>query len=183
MTSAQLFTRWVEEKHRGQLVKKTTAPYFTHLAAVAGMAGPLMALGYETGLCHDLLEDTETTADELTNTLILFGYEPEQASFITSTVTELTDVYTSAAFPFLSKDERKEKEALRLSKTSPAAQTLKYCDLADNIKWVLRHDRKHALQYLQKKERLVKKLTAGDAAVRKNLLTLIRHSISNFGGK
>ena len=180
MNPAELLTHWVEGKHRGQLVKKTADPYFTHLLAVANMAAPLMAFGFEIGICHDLLEDTGTTAEELTAALARFGYNAKDADYITFTVVELTDVYTSAAFPGLTKEERKEREAQRLYKTSPAAQTLKCCDLADNIKWVLQHDRKHARRYLAKKERLVTALTAGEPEMRRKMLDIIHFSLTTL---
>jgi hypothetical protein len=142
------------------------------------MAAPLVLFGYEIGLCHDLLEDTTTTAEELRATLTGFGYDAEDAGYITLTVVELTDVYTPEAFPGLKKQERKEREAKRLVDVSSAAQTVKYCDLADNIKWVLQHhNREHAVHYLEKKEQLVMALNAGNPAMRRNVLHIIRQHL------
>jgi len=178
MKPAELLAHWVDDKHRGQLIKKTNDPYFTHLLAVAEMAAPLVLFGYQIGLCHDLLEDTRTTIDELKSALTSFGYAAEDAGYITFTVVELTDVYTSVAFPSLTKQERKEREAQRLYTVSPAAQTIKYCDLADNIKWVLQHNnREHAIQYLEKKEHLVTALTAGHPEMRRKVLDVIQNDL------
>jgi hypothetical protein len=146
---------------------------------VAEMGARVTILGYEIGLCHDLLEDTETTAAELLTTLAQFNYNMEEASYITSTVVALTDVYTSAAYPGLSKEARKEKEASRLCKVSPGAQTVKYCDLIDNIKWVLQHDRKHAFEYLKKKLALLDGMVAGDKEIRQKALDMIYNGLKD----
>jgi len=177
MKPAEQLANWVEEKHRGQLIRDTEEPYFMHLIVVAEMAGPAISLGYEIGLCHDLLEDTSTTKDELNQALTGFNYAKTDADHITACVVELTDVYTSAAYPHLGKKARKEKEALRLSAISPAAQTVKYCDLIYNINWMLHHDRKHAAKYLKRKKHLVTCMSEGDEGLRQKALETINDGL------
>lgn len=175
MIAAAKLAYWVASKHAGQLIKHTGKPYFDHLLAVAEMAAPAVALGYETGLCHDLLEDTNTPEEELIAALISFGYTVTKANSIASYVTELTDVFTRTAYPGLSKLERKSKEAERLIKISAAAQTVKYCDLIYNIDWVLKFDQKHAEVYLIKKKLLLTAMVKGDEGLRQRAL----HAIDN----
>jgi (p)ppGpp synthase/HD superfamily hydrolase len=163
---------WVKQQHAGQLIKRTTDPYTNHLTAVAQMAS-VIPLGYEIGLCHDLFEDTETTAPQLRAALADFGYSDEEASFITACVTELTDVFTKKAYPELSKAIRKEKEAARLIAISPAAQTVKYADLMYNISWALKYDLKHSKKYLQRKRLLLSVMADGDNSLRRQVLDLI----------
>ena len=177
MKPAEQLANWVEEKHRGQLIRDTEEPYFMHLVAVAEMAGPATSLGYEIGLCHDLLEDTPVTKDELHEALISFNYAKTDADHITACVAELTDVYTSAAYPYLGKKARKEKEALRLSAISADAQTVKYCDLIYNINWMLHHDRKHAAKYLKRKKHLVTCMAAGDKGLRQKAFDIINNGL------
>lgn len=177
MTPVERLTVWVQRKHEGQVIKGTEDLYFKHVTAVAEMAEPLVKWGYEIGLCHDLLEDTPTSESELLEALIGFGYTDADAGFIAACVTELTDVFTAGAYPRLSKKARKEKEATRLVTISPAAQTVKYCDLADNIRWVLQHDQKHALQYLRKKQLLLAGMLSGDKGMRQKVLDLIDNGL------
>jgi len=177
MKPAEQLANWVEEKHRGQLIRDTEEPYFMHLVTVAEMAGPATLFGYEIGLCHDLLEDTSTTQNELHEALVSFNYDKTDTDYITACVVELTDVYTSAAYPHLGKKARKEKEALRLSAISPAAQTVKYCDLIYNINWMLHHDRKHAAKYLKRKKHLVTCMSEGDEGLRQKALETINDGL------
>lgn len=170
MTAKQRLTEWVEKKHGNQLIRRTKEPYFNHVVAVAEMAAPVLTLGYEIGLCHDLLEDTDTTEEELMGGLISFGYLHEEAERITNCVVELTDVFTAGAYPDLDKAERKEREAARLITMSAAAQTVKYADLIYNLKWVLTYDQKHAHKYIRKKSLLLAELDKGNEELRQRAI-------------
>jgi len=165
--------KWVAEKHDGQLIKRTAEPYLNHLTAVAEMARGTVEFGYEMGLCHDLLEDTATTAKELLDALNSFGYPQAAAVQISSCVLELTDVFTRYAYPDLKKKRRKKLEAARLLTISPAAQTVKYADLIYNAKWVLTYDTKRAEKYLLKKKRLLLALTKGDPLLHQQAINVI----------
>ncbi len=137
------------------------------------MAGPHLLLGYEIGLCHDLLEKTKVTPDSLYHHLKHLLYERYEAKYITGTVIELTDVYTKTNYPEMSKATRKKYEALRLISTGPAAQTVKYADLHDNIHWVIKNDPDNASVYLQRKLDLITKMTEGSAGLRQQVLDVI----------
>ncbi|WPU91541.1 hypothetical protein SNE25_19670 [Mucilaginibacter sabulilitoris] len=177
MKPAVLLTRWVKLKYEGNLIKRSGEPYFTHLAAVAKMAQFAACMGYETGLCHDLLEDTSTTENELLNALTSFGYTRSEAGYIANCVVELTDVFTPDVYPHLSKKKRKAKEGLRLTTISPEAQTIKYCDLIDNISWVMQYDKKHASKYLLKKQRLLSAMMNGDKELYQKALNKIKKGL------
>ncbi|GAC1313646.1 MAG: hypothetical protein NVSMB24_37160 [Mucilaginibacter sp.] len=180
MTPPELLTKWVAKKHDGQVIKSTAHPYCNHPVVVATLAKPAFALGYEIGLCHDLLEDTDTTKNELLDILLNFEYSDAEARIITTRVVELTDVFTAAAYPGLGKAARKELEAKRLQTISPEAQTVKYCDLVDNIDWVLKHDQKRAKQYLLKKQFLLADMALGDKELRQLALNLIQQGLFNL---
>ena len=180
MKQAELLTEWVALKHHGQLIKKTTEPYFNHLTAVADMVKHVVHGGYEIGLCHDLLEDTNTNIDELSIVLRSFVYSPSAASWISNCVVELTDVYTRAAYPELKKSARKKREAARLITISPAAQSVKYADLIYNIQWMIRYDQKHAEKYLRKKKHLLEKLNQGDLLLHQQALDLIEGELQKL---
>lgn len=86
---------FVVHKHKGQVRKYTGEPYFNHVKAVAEMADGIVPFGYEIGLCHDLLEDTDCERNELNEALKRFGYSKPDAWYITIGVDDLTDVFTS----------------------------------------------------------------------------------------
>lgn len=177
MTPAERLTEWVARKHGGQIIRRTDLPYFSHLTTVAALAGAVAELGYETGLCHDLLEDTTVTNAELYNALSGFGYSVHDAGLITKSVVELTDVFTASAYPDDNKKERKKRESARLATISGLAQTVKYGDLIDNINWVLKYDQKRAKKYLKKKKLLLENLTKGDHNLRQKAFDSIHSGL------
>ncbi|MCZ4221778.1 hypothetical protein [Pedobacter rhodius] len=180
MNAAAKLADWVKEQHAGQIIKKTDLPYFSHLLMVATTSGQFVRLGFEIGLCHDLLEDTKTTQEQLFDSLIRFGYATKDSKEITVCVNELTDIYTRKDFPFLKKAQRKKLEADRLSLISSTAQTVKYADLMDNINWVMRYDRKKAKKYLEKKLFFTKQLNLGNKDLRMQLLQRIYESLGSL---
>ncbi|WP_208094449.1 hypothetical protein [Mucilaginibacter agri] len=169
MTSRGKLLTWVERQHKDQLVRKTTLPYIHHLKAVAEMAD-VDPLGYEIGLCHDLLEDTAVTIDGLHCALLNFNYSKAHALVIVNAVVELTNVFTKDKFPEWKKSVRKEKEAERLATISPLAQTVKYADLIYNINWMSTFDLKHLKKYLRKKKFLLKVMCKGDGSLYRELI-------------
>lgn len=63
---------FVKDKHKGQ-VDKAGKPYIFHLVEVAMNVPAYCPNGTYTGLLHDILEDTDTTPQELLD----FGIDPE----------------------------------------------------------------------------------------------------------
>lgn len=180
MTGSERLAIWVAEKHKNQLIRNTGLPYFDHLKKVALLAKSAAEYGYEIGLCHDLLEDTNTTSTELQEALTGFGYSLEIANFIVQNVIELTDVFTKAAYPKLSKKERKKLESKRLQTLSITAQTVKYADLIDNIAWTMKYDIKHAAKYLKKKFALLLALNRGNHQLRQQTMEMIKQGLSDL---
>ena|ERR1700761_5328420 len=179
MNPKQKLLAWVEQQHKGHFIRKSNLPYVHHLMAVADTAA-IIPLGYETGLCHDLFENTDVTQLKLTATLELLGYHKTEADIITSSVAELTDVFTKVAFPNLTKSMRKAKEADRLTTISPFSQTVKYADLIYNINWMMIYDRKHAEKYLWNKLVLLRQLTKGDSALHLEAIRQIENALQQF---
>ncbi len=183
MKKRKKLAAWVKAKHQGQLIKHTIEPYYSHLSFVAEKVKKVTTFGFEIGICHDFLEDTDTKETELESQLISFGYELHDARLITRCVAELTDVFTKKAYPSLSKVVRKAMEADRLSMISPAAQSVKYADLLYNIGWVLKYDRKNAMKYLKAKKALLTQLDRGDHKLRKSLYKMINKAIQEVTEK
>jgi hypothetical protein len=166
-------SEWIKFKHKGQIIKCTLEPYYNHLIVVAELAAPSTSFGYEVGLCHDLLEKTSTSQDELRQKLILFGYPKNEADAIVSQVIELTNVFTKAAFPKLKKVVLKAKEEERLIQISADAQTVKYTDLIYNIGWVLEFEPAHAATYLKTKKKLLRAMCRGNQELQAKALQII----------
>lgn len=164
---------WVAQQHQGQLIKRTTEHYFNHLLRIAEMAAPYISLGYEVGICHDILEKTNVNAKTLFQALLQINYAQNEAQQITDAVVELTDVYTKTAFPNLKKKARKAMEEGRLLTVSPLAQTVKYADLYDNILWMLKFEPSKTPKYLQRKKELISGMTSGNPELRQRVLDFI----------
>ena len=121
------------QEHSSQKRKYDGEPYYTHLFDVAAHADLYMPLGFECGLCHDLLEDTDIkSAGLLKMHLKDLGYNDEESKYIADRTFDVTDLYTKESFPELNREARKQLEAKRLWDIFPDSQTLKYCDMIDN---------------------------------------------------
>ena len=153
---------WVKQQHGSQVRKYTGEPYCNHLERVATL---LYAMGHENlieiALCHDLLEDTETTEDTLVNTLLLLSYDLKQIGFIRRGVVALTDQFTMEAYPDTNRKSRKMWETMRLKTILPEYQTVKYADLIDNTSSIVQYDKNFAKIYLEEKRVLLEGMKAG----------------------
>lgn len=156
---------WVKAQHEGQKRKYTGHPYHTHLEAVAELATryekryPFI---YEIAICHDLLEDTDSSFEELRLVLQSIGYAGVDATTVAYAVLDLTDVYTKDRYPNLNRKIRKEKEAQRLGRIDFFIQSVKYADMIDNIKSIVQHDPSFAKVYLEEKKQLIDKMREGN---------------------
>jgi (p)ppGpp synthase/HD superfamily hydrolase len=141
-------------KHAGQKRKYTEEPYIEHPLAVAGLVKSTGARDavIAAAILHDVLEDTDTSVTEMLNK---FGEE------VTKIVIELTDVFISGA-GYGNRAERKKKEAERLAKISPEAQTIKVADLIDNTKSIVERDPGFAKVYLKEKAAVLAVMTKAD---------------------
>lgn len=154
--------KFVKECHSGQVRKYTQEPYWNHVYAVAEIVSQYEISGIEIALCHDLLEDTHCTEDDLRQELINCGYLMDQVRFIVNGVIELTDQFTHEAYPQLNRKARKEKEAERLGQISYIAQTVKYADLINNSASITKYDQSFAKVYLSEKVDIIKLMNKGN---------------------
>lgn len=155
---------FVKEKHGDQKRKYTFEPYVTHCWAVAELVFPYEDECVVTAsLCHDILEDTDCTGDELIKALISAGYPEFHAkTLITNYVFDCTDIFTSERYPRRNRAERKKSEAERLSTITRQAQSIKYADFIDNISSIAQHDPGFAETYIQEKIRILDGMRAGN---------------------
>jgi (p)ppGpp synthase/HD superfamily hydrolase len=140
------------QRHGEQKRKYTNVPHITHPLRVASLVKSTGAPGHvvAAAVLHDVLEDTPTTHAELVH-----HFGPDVADL----VQELTDVYVAGSGG--NRAQRKAKEAERLGKASPHAQTIKLADLIDNARDIEQNDPKFAKVYRVEKDQLAKVLTKG----------------------
>lgn len=142
---------FAKRRHGGQVRKYTGEEYFSHLRSVAEHLRKLryppwvVAAGY----LHDLLEDTNTTSEELS---LEFG------GFISDLVWQVTDRSKPGDG---NRKARKEIDREHLRSASTYGKAIKLADLIDNTKSIVTQDPKFAKVYLQEKGELLKVLCRG----------------------
>ncbi|MEX0609273.1 MAG: hypothetical protein WD016_11820 [Balneolaceae bacterium] len=155
---------FVKQEHGDQQRKYSDEPYWKHLVRVAEISNKYLkgGEGVEVALCHDLLEDTECTEEQLYNQLLGISYSKTEAKVITDGVVELTDVFIKQNYPDLNRRERKKREAERLGRASYLAQSVKYADLIDNTDSIVDGDRGFAKIYVHEAVDILKHMRAGN---------------------
>ncbi|NEU09272.1 HD domain-containing protein [Flavihumibacter sp. R14] len=162
---------FADKAHGDQMRKYTPERYIVHPERVM-----LICREYVTdipvqaaALLHDVLEDTPVTSAEIEQ--FLTELMPQaQARKTLELVEELTDVYIKKDFPHLNRKSRKEMETTRLSKTSAAAQTIKYADLIDNAFDILKHDPQFGRKFINEARCLLKHMKNGNAELRQRAI-------------
>lgn len=148
--------------HIGQTRRYTGEPYINHPREVLWLLPRNADINMQqAALLHDVIEDTPVTAEQLA---------AHFTAATTKLVVELTNQFTSAAYPGLNRAARFQLELDRLSRISPEAQTIKYADLIDNTRSIVEHDPKFAVTYLKEKTDVLIALDAGDPTLRQQAL-------------
>jgi (p)ppGpp synthase/HD superfamily hydrolase len=127
-------------------------------------------------LLHDVLEDTEVTASEMER-FLKTQMNDDMALRTLQLVIDLTDVYVKKDYPKLNRRSRKSKELIRLEKTSPDAQTIKYADIIDNSKEIVEHDPDFARVFLFECRTNLKKMDKGNQELYKEAINVVNGSI------
>lgn len=173
---------FVKIQHGDQKRKYTNAPYWTHLHCVAEIVAVYNSvLGIEIALCHDLLEDTACSREQLNDHLEQIGYDYHSRIVIVTDVLHLTDQFTSEQYPDLNRAARKAKEAERLIGISPNAQTVKYADIIDNTSSIVQYDPGFAKVYIKEISAKIYKMDQGDADLYKRCLETVRRAAFQLG--
>jgi (p)ppGpp synthase/HD superfamily hydrolase len=141
--------KFAEEKHKGQVRKGSGEPYITHPIAVSYLVASYKRSKKIKELItachgHDLLEDTDTTFDEL---VTMFG--PLVASLIFELTNDEEELKRVGKFEYHKK---------KLSGMSNYGLVIKLCDrlhnVSDNPKSVYLMDTIMLIDYLQKQRKL-----------------------------
>lgn len=165
---------FVKTQHGEQKRKYTGLPYWTHLLSVAEIVSEYKSvLGVEIALCHDLIEDTKCTREELDTFLKGIKYDYEERVIIVNDVIHLTDQYTHEAYPDLNREARKNLEAARLVDISSNAQTVKYADIIDNTSSIVKYDPGFARVYLKEINKKIYKMNRGNPKLYKTCLECV----------
>lgn len=166
---------FVKLKHGDQKRKYTNEPYYHHLVNVACIVAEHEPNGIETALCHDLFEDTNCDFDALYKRMTEIGYTPDKAYKTCTYVNELTDKFTKEAYPEMNRKARKAEECRRLARISYLAQSVKYADLIDNSKDILKHDKGFGEVYLKEKQEILNVVDKGNQTLYNQCLEQINN--------
>lgn len=151
---AMIFARQV---HRAQQRKYTGAPYFDHLAEVAGIVATIaedaegmfntpermIAIAW----LHDCMEDQGVSMEMLTRKFV---------PVVSAGVSALSDMEQG------NRAERKAASRIRLAAAPGWVQSIKCADLISNTSSIIQHDPKFAVTYLEEKRLLLDVLTKAD---------------------
>lgn len=144
---AMVFAR---QAHITQRRKYTNAPYFDHLAEVAGIVATVdrHEATIATAWLHDCREDQGITGQQIED---LFGMR------VAVGVALLSD------FEKGSRAERKAASRERLASAPGWVQNIKCADLISNTSSIVEHDPKFAAAYIEEKRSLLDVLTKADS--------------------
>lgn len=141
------------DRHGLQVRKYTGDPYWKHLAEVAAITQSAANVSEEmivAAWLHDVVEDTETSLDEIRQ---LFGVE----------VARLVQGVTDVSRPEDGKRAtRKAMDRDHLADGCERTQTIKLADLISNTASISSHDPSFAKVYLREKTELLDVLDKGD---------------------
>jgi (p)ppGpp synthase/HD superfamily hydrolase len=174
----QRVTEFATAAHGEQRRKFVDEPYINHPVRVMQICReynkPVEIL--VAALLHDVLEDTDTTAEEIYDFLLpLTGQRLSEAAL--NLTIELTDIYTKAKYPAWNRRKRLAKEAERISTVSSSAQTIKYADIIDNSLDIHNSQDDFAAKFLQECRSLLKVLTKGDNDLRQRAIETVEQCI------
>jgi guanosine-3',5'-bis(diphosphate) 3'-pyrophosphohydrolase len=123
-------------------------------------------------LLHDVIEDTDVTAEQLLDFLQPVMGE-KQAKRTAQLVKELTDVYIKDKYPQWNRRKRKSKETERLASVSAEAQTIKYADITDNSLSIMNAEDDFMTVYLKEARQLLNAMTKGNTSLRQRAIETV----------
>lgn len=149
--------------HEGQKRKYTNEPYISHPIAVAEIVKsvPHTPAMVAAALCHDVVEDTAVTLDQI---------RAELGDEVADLVYWLTDKSKPGDG---NRAKRKLIDRLHLEVAHPDAQTIKLADLIDNLSSIEAHDPAFAKTYREEKALLLDVMRGGDATLHARALGVV----------
>lgn len=171
-------TDFADAAHGTQMRKYTPERYIVHPIRVMETCRlydarlPILA----AALLHDVLEDTDTTEQEMLHFLETV-MDKQDALKTLQLVIEMTDVYVKTAYPQWNRRKRKQQELLRIEQTSPDAQTIKYADIIDNSMEIVAHDPQFGPKYLYEVRAVLKLANKGNQELYKLALNTVNKNL------
>lgn len=158
--------------HDGQTRRYTGEPFVLHPVAVAHVVSAYERdpLVLAAALLHDVVEDTEVTAQDL-------------AARFPASVVRMVLSLTNPAGP--EDGDRASQKAINHAHVAGAdsrAQTIKYADVFLNVQSIARHDPDFARTYLREKAALIAQLDRGHPRLRLEVAECIhglRHALES----
>ena len=172
---------FADQAHGDRLRKYADERYIQHPLRVMktcqhyGYPLPVLA----AAILHDVLEDTDTTTEDLREFLLTVMNETN-ADHTLSLVTELTDVYTKDDYPRMNRRKRKGKEAIRIERISAEAQTIKYADIIDNANGIAGQDADFAPVFLKECSALLEKMNKGHKQLHKEAMDAVEKELDQL---
>lgn len=145
---------FAKERHKDQTRKYNKEPYINHCIAVAELVKESFLWSEEmvaAAYLHDVIEDTNTTKEEL---------EKEFGNEVASLVDMLTNVSTLKDG---CREIRKAIERHHISRACDDAKTIKLADIIDNVPDIVKNDPVFAKTYIREKIDMLNVLWDGDA--------------------
>ncbi|WP_247237449.1 HD domain-containing protein [Telluribacter sp. SYSU D00476] len=169
--------QYAEEAHGEQKRKYSNQPYIVHPVAVMKLCKEYteQVAVLAAALLHDVLEDTPVTHHQLREYLQSVMDRPV-AETTYRLVKDLTDEFTKENYPHLNRKKRRRREAERLGKADPMAQTVKYADLIDNCLDIVRHDKQFGKVFVNESTTLLEHMKGGDQRLYQRALEAVAES-------
>ena len=164
---------FAQAAHFKQIRKYTLdTPYFNHLKEVAHILH-----GFDcdeqticAGYLHDVIEDTEVTADYLRR------YFDKR---VVDMVLEVSDVTTLKDG---NRAKRKEIERAHIARCSPQGANVKMADICSNSQDIVQNDRNFARVYLPEMKLTLDLLSHGNVALHVHTRTVLENSFNEIFG-
>lgn len=172
---------YAKKAHEGQMRKYTPEPYIVHPVRVMELCKeytssiPVLC----AALLHDVLEDTEVSKEDLKQ-FLLSVMNDKHASLTLCLVVELTDVYVKKDYPQWNRKTRKKKEADRIAQTDAASQTIKYADIIDNCKEIVKYDQEFGPKFLHECKMLLQRIPKGNVQLYERAKALVQKELEDW---
>jgi guanosine-3',5'-bis(diphosphate) 3'-pyrophosphohydrolase len=173
--------RFATGAHGDQKRKYTPEPYIVHPIRVMEICREYTddVAVLSAALLHDVLEDTPVSKKELLD-FLMSVMDREDATRTLQLVTDLTDVYIKTDYPQLNRRQRKQRERERVEKTQPDAQTVKYADIIDNCREIVKHDRDFARVFLGECRAVLSRTDKGNQELYRRAVHLVNEAIQSL---
>jgi (p)ppGpp synthase/HD superfamily hydrolase len=178
----QLIEQFASTAHGMQRRKFADEPYINHPLRVMQICKRFTddVTVLAAALLHDVLEDTSTSQQEMLSFLETV-LSPFESKATLEMVIDLTDIYTSKNYPQWNRRIRKNHEVNRLSRIRPTSQTIKYADIIDNSKDILRAEEDFARKYLHECRQILKNLKKGNRSLWEEAIGSVNDALDKSG--